>query len=223
MQPVPAATVIVLCPGENLPEILLLHRHPGLAVQGDVWVFPGGRVEATDGTDHDLLGAARACALREAWEEAGLRLKADGLTPMSRWVTPETLPKRFDTWFFVTVLDRVVPVRIDHREIVDHRWCSARAAIEAHHAGRIVLSPPGFVLLSQLAALGSLPKILARVAAGPPPHYRPRLVSLSDGVCMLYGRDAAYSSGDLTAPGPRQRLWIGSDGWRYQEGDSGVL
>jgi 8-oxo-dGTP pyrophosphatase MutT (NUDIX family) len=223
MLPVPAASVIVLRPVEDLPEILLLRRHPGLAVQGDVWVFPGGRVESADGPDHELLGAARACAVREAWEEAGLHLKTDALTPMSRWVTPEALPKRFDTWFFIAVLDRAVPVRIDGREIVDHRWYSARAAIEAHHAGRIVLSPPGFVLLSQLAVLGSVPKILSRLAAGPPPHYRPRLVPLPDGACILYGRDASYCGGDLTAPGSRDRLWIGSGGWRYEEGDGGIL
>ncbi|MBI5550358.1 MAG: NUDIX hydrolase [Desulfobacterales bacterium] len=217
MQLIPAATVIVLRHAQEVPEILLLHRHPGLAVQGNVWVFPGGRLEPSDGPPDDTLRAVRACAVREAWEESGLRLAPEALVPMSRWVTPEALPKRYDTWFFIAVPNPVPPVRIDQREIVDYRWYSARDAIDAHHAGRILLSPPGFVLLSQLAALASLDMILAQVTAAPPPHYRPRLVFLPDGACTLYEQDAGYAKGDLRASGPRHRLWMGSAGWRYEE------
>ncbi len=218
MTPIPAATVIVLRPSQDLPEILLLHRHPDLTVQGNVWVFPGGRLEPDDGPSDGTLRAMRACAVREAHEEAGLRLMPEELQPMSRWITPEALPKRFDTWFFIAVTDPSTPVCIDQREIVDYRWYTARAALEAHHAGRIVVSPPGFVLLSQLAEMGSLGRIRARVGAAPPPCYRPRLFHLPDGACIVYDQDAAYESGDLIASGIRDRLWMCADGWRYETG-----
>jgi 8-oxo-dGTP pyrophosphatase MutT (NUDIX family) len=216
MQLIPAATVIVLRQAEDLPEILLLQRNPQLAVQGGIWVFPGGRVEAADGPPDDTLQATRACAVREAREEAGLRLRPDDLVCMSRWVTPEGLPKRFDTWFFMGVVAPEVQVYIDGREIVDHCWCSAGKAIAAHHAGRGMLSPPAFVLLSQLAALGSLTTILSKISAAPPPHYAPRLIPLPDGACTVYQQDAAYHSGDLQCPGPRHRLWMRAAGWCYE-------
>lgn len=216
MTPIPAATVIVLRPAKDAPEILLLHRHPGLAVQGDVWVFPGGRLEPDDGPLDGTLRAVRACAVREAREEAGLRLWPEELVPMSRWITPEALPKRFDTWFFVAVVNPAASVHIDQREIVDYRWYTAKAALDAHHAGTIVVSPPGFVLLSQLAEMGSLDRILARVAGAPLPCYRPRLLHLSDGACIVYGQDAAFETGNLDAPGVRHRLWMRATGWRYE-------
>jgi len=216
MHLIPAATVIVLRDARAYPEILLLHRNPELAVQGNVWVFPGGRLEPADGSLDDTLDAARAAAVREAREEGGLGLAPDDLVVMSRWVTPEALPKRFDTWFFMAEVDPGVHVRIDGREIVDYRWHSAEQAIAAHHAGRGMLSPPAFVLLSQLAALGSLVNIMSKIGAAAPLHYTPRLIPLSDGACTVYQQDAAYHSGDLASPGPRHRLWMRAAGWRYE-------
>ncbi len=216
MHLITAATVILLRGAQIYPEILLLHRNPDLAVQGGAWVFPGGRLEPADGTPDDTLRAARACAVRETLEEAGLRLTPDDLVPMSRWVTPEELPKRFDTWFFLAVADPGVHVHIDGREIVDHRWYSAEQAIAAHHTGQGMLSPPAFVLLSQLAALGPLANIMTKITAAPPLHYTPRLIPLPDGACTVYQQDAAYRSGDLASPGPRHRLWMRAAGWRYE-------
>lgn len=216
MHLIPAATVILLREHRETPEILLLHRNPGLAVQGNVWVFPGGRIEPADGLTDGTLDAARACAVREAREEAGLQLTPGDLVPMSRWVTPEAIPKRFDTWFFMAVAKPHAHVRIDRREIVDHCWNSAQAAIAAHHAGHRMLSPPGFVLLSQLAAMGSLEKIWTKVTVAPPRCYTPRLIPVPDGACNVYQQDAAFHSGDLTCSGTRHRLWMRAGGWRYE-------
>ena len=53
----------------------------------DVWVFPGGAVDASDGEDE---AGYRACAVRELAEEAAIELPADEeLVLFSRWITPE--------------------------------------------------------------------------------------------------------------------------------------
>jgi len=215
---IPAATVIVLRERNCIPETLLLHRNPNLSVQGGTWVFPGGHVDPTDGSQDGSLDAARRCAVREAYEEAGLRLHPEDLVPVSKWITPRVLPKRFEAWFFIASMDGDADITIDDCEIVDHCWQSAQEAIDAHNAGQRVLTPPGFVLLSQIAALGSLEKILNEFASAPPIQYVPRLVALPDGACSVYQDDAAYDGGDLELPGPRHRLWMRSSGWMYECG-----
>ena len=46
--PVPAATVILLRDSANGPETLLIERHARSEFLPDMYVFPGGRVEARD-------------------------------------------------------------------------------------------------------------------------------------------------------------------------------
>ena len=66
-----------------------------------VWVFPGGAVDPEDGDGEEGF---RACALRELEEEAGIGLGDPGaLVPYSHWITPELVPVRFDTWFFLAL------------------------------------------------------------------------------------------------------------------------
>jgi glyoxylase-like metal-dependent hydrolase (beta-lactamase superfamily II)/8-oxo-dGTP pyrophosphatase MutT (NUDIX family) len=43
-------------------------------------------------------------SLGDLLRRRGLVLRADLLTPWARWITPELSPRRFDTWFFATVL-----------------------------------------------------------------------------------------------------------------------
>src|SRR3989442_151569 len=94
-----AASVIVLRGGEEALEVLLVQRNPDARFMGGAWVFPGGSVDAADGEGEPAL---RAAALREAEEEAGVRIADPGeLVPYSRWITPAEVKIRFDTWFFV--------------------------------------------------------------------------------------------------------------------------
>ena len=88
VRPDPAATVIVLRPGDPEFELLMVRRRDDGAFGGLV-VFPGGRVDDIDashlarttvtseGSDHPY----RAAALRELAEETGILATPDGLAP----------------------------------------------------------------------------------------------------------------------------------------------
>ena len=114
--PHPSGTVVVLRDAPGL-ELLLLQRsardgQPGL------WVFPGGKVDAGDQrSGADPADDARRAAVRETAEEAGLALEAETLAEISRWVTPEIAPRRFDTWFFAAIAPADAAVRVDGAEI----------------------------------------------------------------------------------------------------------
>lgn len=115
--PVPAASVIVLRDGPL--EVLLLRRNDNSSFVPGAWVFPGGAIDDGERPED--------AAIREAFEEAGLRLSE--LTPTSRWITPEGIPKRFDTWFFLTRVERDTEVTIDGREIVASMWITPGEAL----------------------------------------------------------------------------------------------
>jgi len=81
--PVPAATVILLRDARGQLETLMLRKASKIAF-GGMWVFPGGRVDEIDSrglAPDDELGAARRAAVREAEEEAGVRVDASAMVP----------------------------------------------------------------------------------------------------------------------------------------------
>jgi 8-oxo-dGTP pyrophosphatase MutT (NUDIX family) len=215
----PAATVVLLRDGKAGAEVLLVRRNERLAFHGGAWVFPGGRIDpedyATTPDSSDIVGVARAAAVREAREEAGLVLAREDLAVFARWVTPEQLPKRFDAWFFVgrAASDAVT---VDGREIHAHCWMRPADALEAQRAGGLDLPPPTFVTLTQFAPYRTVVQLLAAVTLGPVETYEPRLHPIPGGACTLYAGDAAYETGDLQQPGRRHRLWMVDSGWRYE-------
>ncbi len=215
----PAATVVLLREARDGCEVLLVRRNTQLSFHGGAWVFPGGRVDAGDyaaaGAAADGLAAARYAAAREAFEEAGMVVSPEHLVVLSRWITPEGAPKRFDAWFFVGRAGNEL-VRVDGEEIHEHRWLHPVDALALQRAREFDLPPPTWVTLSRLAAFRSAGEALAAAARGPVENFEPRLQLTGDGACSLYAGDVAYESGDIAQPGPRHRLWMIDSGWRYE-------
>src|SRR5688572_4780286 len=164
----PAATVVLLREASKGFELLLVQRAAELAYHGGAWVFPGGRVEASDRDgDADEIAVARKAAIREADEEAGLALRIDDLVPLAHWTTPKGRARCFATWFFlaqVTASD----VRVDGREIKNHLWTTPAAALALRAAGELVLPAPTFVTLVGLSAYADRAAALAAAAGRNP-------------------------------------------------------
>lgn len=87
---IPAATILLLRDASSL-EVLMIERHANTPFAGGAIVFPGGRIEKSDGASGwrdlcDGLGetpegelAPRIAAIREAFEETGILLaRKDG-------------------------------------------------------------------------------------------------------------------------------------------------
>jgi 8-oxo-dGTP pyrophosphatase MutT (NUDIX family) len=218
VEPRPSATVVLLREVAGELEVLMVRRNEGIDFHGGAWVFPGGRLETEDrdrAGSENLLEAARYAAVREAQEEAGLSLEPQSLHPFAEWITPDHLPKRYRTWFFV---GRVAGanVRVDGGEVVDHRWVAARRALAAHREGTFELPVPTFVTLTHLASHASAtPAISALTARGVVP-FHPRMRSTADGPCSLFQGDVSYEGAELDAVGARHRLTMFGPEWRYE-------
>jgi len=195
----PAATIVVARPGEsNGPsiEVLLLRRSGRSRFAAGFVVFPGGVVEGGDAELADRwFGSrdelARACAVRELAEEAGLVATAGGLVEapgrlpgdpgfpppqpsslpeMARWVAPEFLPVRFDARFFAVSAPPGLAAYPDGVEVDLAWWAAPEDALEAHRRGDGPLLWPTLKTLEALADCASVADVLAlRVTPVPPP------------------------------------------------------
>jgi 8-oxo-dGTP pyrophosphatase MutT (NUDIX family) len=238
---VPAATVVVVRDRDGAVEVLMLKRDAGLSFAGGMWVFPGGRIDPgdhpADGDDpvESIEEAARAAAVREAAEEAGIEIDPEALRRWSHWTPPPRQDKRFTTAFFVApAVDDTADVVIDDGEIRDHRWTTPAEALALRDAGEITLAPPTFITLTQLLPHDSVAGVLAAAPGAPDAveHFATRIVVIDDEWIALYHGDAAYelhADGGLTvapgdtaddrpaaadAAGPRHRLVMGPT-WTY--------
>lgn len=211
----PAATVVVLRDGPDGVEVLMVRRSDRGSFAG-LWVFPGGQVDPGDGTGDEMAVAARA-AVREAEEEAGLRLAAEALVPLSWWLPPVEAARRFATWFFLAEATGA-DVVLDQAEVREHRWLTPATAMALRDAGEIELAPPTWTTLHWLASRPTVAACLADAADRPPERYVTRVV-LGPGaglVASLWEGDAAYEDGDLDRHGPRRRLLAGPGAWRFE-------
>jgi 8-oxo-dGTP pyrophosphatase MutT (NUDIX family) len=153
-----AATVIVLRGGAVRLEVLLVQRTPEARFMGGVWVFPGGAVDAHEGTGD---GAHRMAAVRELAEEAAIEgVGPAELVKFSRWITPPEVKIRFDTHFFLAAAPDDAEPRVDGSECIDLGWFTPAAALEAHRAGRLPLVFPTIKHLEQLSAFSSADALL---------------------------------------------------------------
>ncbi|UTI62336.1 NUDIX domain-containing protein [Paraconexibacter antarcticus] len=217
-----AATVLLLRDTPAGPEALLVRRGGGLAFHGGAWVFPGGRVDPADavpGGDaapRADLAAARRAAVRETREEAGLTITTDELVTLSHWTTPPGPVRRFATWFFAAAPAGPLDVVVDGVETSGHRWTGAADALAARERGEIELPPPTFVTLWLLREFASAAELLAHLGGREPEVYVPRMRPVAGGVLSLYAGDAAYDGAAHDVPGPRHRLSMLADGWRYE-------
>lgn len=153
-----AATVILLRGGTRTLEVLLVRRNPASRFMGGAWVFPGGAVHADDG---DGEAALRVAAVREVDEEAGIALgDPSELVPFSRWITPAQVKIRFDTWFFLAPVALDTDARIDGGEVVDARWCTPSAALQAAERDELLLVFPTIKHLEQISGFESADALL---------------------------------------------------------------
>jgi 8-oxo-dGTP pyrophosphatase MutT (NUDIX family) len=72
----------------------------------------------------------------------GMLLALDELVPYAHWITPEGMPKRFDTWFFLAAAPPEQAGAHDGKESTDSIWVSPREALAGGESGRFKLPFP---------------------------------------------------------------------------------
>ena len=118
--PQDAGSLVLVRQGTGGPEVLLGRRASKHRFLPNVYAFPGGRVDSSDRLDlqsnslkniNSNLHPMAAAAVRETWEETGIRLgrmdggrlqpDLSGLHYLCRAITPAESPIRFHARFFL--------------------------------------------------------------------------------------------------------------------------
>jgi len=143
-----AASLVLMRRGGDGLQVLMGKRPVRSRFAPDVFVFPGGGVEAVDyearplrpldpdcarrtGATPLLAEALAAAALRETAEETGVRLPDDhgALKLLARAITPTNSPIRFHARFFMTEVDTADTDHADSHELTDLGFRSIEDAL----------------------------------------------------------------------------------------------
>lgn len=210
-----SATLILVRDNEQQLEVLLMRRHPDLRVLGGYWVFPGGAFEQVD-ERADEISTAKNAAVRETLEETGLSVTTD-LQAFDHWTTPEGVPKRFATWFFVAPFnDSSQQVQHDGSEMVDSLWATPSEILEMHRSGNMQMLPPTYVSLLELAAYQNTTDVVAGLKDKTIRKFLPKVAQDDKQLVMLYQGDAGYEAADASCLEHLHRCVLTDTGWDYQ-------
>jgi 8-oxo-dGTP pyrophosphatase MutT (NUDIX family) len=193
-EPRPAASIVLLRRGgkhaQRALEVLMLKRSAEARFMPNVWVFPGGSVDAADGEGE---GGCRVCAVRELAEEAGIQLPdEEELVLFSRWITPEVVSTRFDARFYLALAPAHTPPKADGVETVDARWFEPGAALEAAYRGEIVLAFPTITQLGLLAEHATSDSAIAAYREASVEAILPKVVGSREDARVLLPDDPDY-------------------------------
>jgi 8-oxo-dGTP pyrophosphatase MutT (NUDIX family) len=148
----------------------------------------------------ELVGAARAdqiagrsraaleaghIAIAELAAAEGLELACDLLVPFAHWITPEFMPKRFDTHFFLVPAPEGGGARHDGVESVDSVWISPAAADAEAAAGRRTIIFPTLMNLRKLGRSTCVADAVAAARASRVVTVLPRVERDAEGRRML--------------------------------------
>lgn len=184
--------MIVLRDGADSVEALFMLRAPELRFMADTWVFPGGALSADDG-EHADERSWRIAGVRETLEEAGLVLEGpDSLVPFSRWITPELVPMRFDTRFYLARAPEDAEPQPDGREMVRAEWWTPAHALQLAAEGAAQISFPTLKQLEQLAAPATVSEAFAAQHGRTIEPILPRVAASEDGFEILLPGEPGY-------------------------------
>jgi 8-oxo-dGTP pyrophosphatase MutT (NUDIX family) len=122
----------------------------------------------------------------------GLWLALDELVPYAHWITPEGMPKRFDTWFFLAAAPPEQLGAHDGKESTDSIWVSPREALEGGESGRFKLPFPTTRNLIKLGGQKSVTAVLDDSRGKDIVTVMPVMTRLNGGRQLRIPREAGY-------------------------------
>jgi 8-oxo-dGTP pyrophosphatase MutT (NUDIX family) len=135
-------------------------------------------------------------------QSEGLRLATDRLVPFAHWVTPETMPKRFDTHFFLAAAPDGQIAMHDGGETVESLWIGPLQAIANAEAGKRTLVPATTLNLELLAQSRTVADAFAHARERRIVTVMPSVAKAYGGVTISIPADAGYKTTSVFVPRP---------------------
>lgn len=197
VEPLPSASILLVRDTSAGLEVLMQERPKTMAFAPGAFVFPGGKLDAVDDSyPADMDDAAlRVSAIRELYEEAGVllcdllppnfarhdkpedfmadvlgekvSLALDDLVLFANWITPEVVPRRFDTYFYLAHDKHQQEVVPDMGETVSTHWVQPLKMLSDWEDDQVPLMFPTRLNLIKLARWNTVIDAMEGAAALP--------------------------------------------------------
>ena len=138
----------------------------------------------------------RRGSLVELAQAEKLRLATDHLGYFAHWITPEGMPKRFDTHFFITTAPAEQEAAHDRLETSEGVWITPAGALERSEQGTFPLVFATIRQLRDLATFGSVKEALESTTTRHVVTHMPLLVR-ENGVTRVYLPEDAGNPWDV--------------------------
>jgi 8-oxo-dGTP pyrophosphatase MutT (NUDIX family) len=130
-------------------------------------------------------------SLLEMVQREKLRLACDQLVRFAHWVTPEHMPKRFDTHFFLAAAPAGHAGAHDGREAVDSVWIRPEDAIADRRKWNVIF--PTKLNLMKLASSKTVTEAMELARAAAPLTVMPWVEQTAEGARLRIRDDAGYA------------------------------
>lgn len=121
-----------------------------------------------------------------------LRLACDQLHLFSHWITPEMLPKRFDTYFYLVHAPADQVGLHDGHESVDSVWITPQTALQEAKAGKRTIVFPTRLNLRKLGESTTAQQAIGRLDASANYPVMPRMRRKGINVYLTIPEEAGY-------------------------------
>lgn len=122
---------------------------------------------------------------------AAVKLKLDEMVPFAHWVTPETMPRRFDTYFFLAADDDHIE-KHDGVEAVAAKWFKPRKILADWENDKVPLMFPTRLNLMKLARSSTVASALQAARQTPVVRILPRLEMKDRGINLTIQKAVGY-------------------------------
>ena len=191
-----ALAIRVACVREAFEEAgVLLARERG----SDDYVAPD-RLAALSTRWRLALEQDRA-AMAEMAEAEDLEFATGALTRFAHWVTPEHMPKRFDTHFYLAEAPPAQVAAHDGRESVDSVWISWDALLKGQAEGRYTVLFPTRLNMEKLARSRTVAEARNAAADAPVVPVLPEVEFIEGGRIMRIPEEAGYGRSEFRIEG----------------------
>ncbi len=132
-------------------------------------------------------------AFADVLAKAQLRLATARLVPFAHWITPDGMPKRFDTHFFLAHAPLGQHAEHDGGETIESMWIRPADAVRDAQAGRRTLVPATELNLEKLAEAKTVAEAFARAKAAAIVPVMPTVARAEGGTLIRIPAGAGYA------------------------------
>jgi len=142
-------------------------------------------------TDNPVSAATTNLDFVERLKEAGARLNVADMVPFAHWVTPEPMPRRFDTHFYIVAHNGEEACH-DGNEAISLRWVRPKAILEDWGDDKVPLMFPTRLNLMKLARASTVAEALEQSREADVVRTLPVIGRDSEGIKLTIDRGAGY-------------------------------